>query len=264
MPVPPDFVEKANQAIRLEYDAYCAALKIYNDCPTTEPTQIRRALLANVVSAATKCYNAVELWIATGDLCGANRNDFWAGDLANTAVNFLEGIPDFWQGLRRESKKLGLKGTYYAPSSTAYSAMQNLVVAFQPDIATTLERKFRTARLPVRGFTHPRKMNTRYATWERITMIAVAVLLVFVMLGVAWFDRNPSDLGYLIYRTILALLAGAFGAVFIPGLFEVKAKWAKWSLRASGATAFFLIVFFWNPPALMKQSPNREVQKASS
>jgi hypothetical protein len=54
----------------------------------------------------------------------------------------------------------------------------------------------------------------------------------------------------LIFRVVLALAAGAFGAL-IPGFIEVSFR--NW-LRAGGAMALFVIVYMINPPALIAES----------
>ena len=64
---------------------------------------------------------------------------------------------------------------------------------------------------------------------------------------IAKFDRDPTPLGILIYRVILALVAAGIGAV-IPGMIDVNVQPV---VRAGGAIALFVIVFWFNPPNLV-------------
>ena len=70
------------------------------------------------------------------------------------------------------------------------------------------------------------------------------------LLAIALFVRQPSDFQIFIFRVVLALGAGAVGAL-IPGFLEVRFR--NW-LRAGGAIALFAIVYNINPPALIAQS----------
>jgi hypothetical protein len=250
-----EIVLQGYKEIEEAYADYVAAARALNALEGTDaPAQERLQRLQTFVSLATRCYNSVEKCIAQGDLLGAHQSDFLAGDFANTSANFLEKIPAYWRGVRRHVEVLGLNPAHYAPRSTAYSAMQNLVVLYCPDKAGDLEKQFREANLPIRGFTHPRRMNTRFAHWEKIAMWSIVVSLLLVMLAIGLFERKPTDLGIFIFRTVLALLAGAFAGIFIPGFLDVKAKTARFALRATGAAAFFVIVYLWNPPALVKNA----------
>jgi uncharacterized integral membrane protein len=75
-----------------------------------------------------------------------------------------------------------------------------------------------------------------------------AVVLI-ILLIVAVFDRKPTPLGILIYRVLLALAAAGIGAV-IPGLISVTVSSI---IRAGGAIALFVIVFWFNPPRLISE-----------
>ena len=73
------------------------------------------------------------------------------------------------------------------------------------------------------------------------------IIQVLLLLSIAIFIPNPTEFQLFVFRIVLALAAGAFGAL-IPGFIEVEFK--NW-LRAGGALALFAIVFFLNPPALI-------------
>jgi|SRR5688572_6783251 hypothetical protein len=72
------------------------------------------------------------------------------------------------------------------------------------------------------------------------------VVFVIVMLAIAALDRNPTPLGILIYRVVLALAAAGIGAV-IPGMINVDIP----IIRAGGAIALFVIVYRLRPAELV-------------
>src|SRR5690349_15156272 len=76
-------------------------------------------------------FNYVERCIAASDLLGANRSEFWAKELANTASNLLDTIPDFYEKHWFEAKRLNLP--ILKPSPNAFTAMQNAVAIYNPD-----------------------------------------------------------------------------------------------------------------------------------
>lgn len=195
---------------------------------------------------ATAFFNVVDAAISKSELLGAHRSEHWAHDLAATAVNTLDNIPQLYERIWAESDRLGLKRPL--PSPNSFYAMQSSVTVYNSDQLAQLRQRFEAAGLPIRGFTHPAQMNTRYANWEKIFMGGTAVAFLLIMLAIGIWVREYNNVSILIFRTVLALVAAAFGAVFIPGLLNVKTAF----VRASGAAALFAIVFFFNPPALVR------------
>lgn len=81
---------------------------------------------------------------------------------------------------------------------------------------------------------------------EKILAFIFGVVFVSVLLGVAFLVPEPKPFQYTIFRIVLALAAAGVAAV-IPGIIMVN-PW-KW-LRAGGAFAVFVIVYFFAPAAL--------------
>ena len=81
-------------------------------------------------------------------------------------------------------------------------------------------------------------------------MTSIVVIFLLIMLAIGVWVQNPTNLGICIFRTVLSLLAGAFGAIFIPGLFQIEATAGKWTIRAAGAAAFFVAVLSSEPSSL--------------
>jgi hypothetical protein len=88
----------------------------------------------------------------------------------------------------------------------------------------------------------PKQMTT-----DKILAFAFGVVFVVVMLCLAVFFPNPTETQWFIFRVVLALAAAGVGAV-LPGLLNVQAGPA---IRAGGALALFVIVYWFNPPKLL-------------
>jgi len=74
------------------------------------------------------------------------------------------------------------------------------------------------------------------------------VVFVVVLLVIAVFIPSPSAFQYTVFRIVLALAAAGVAAM-IPGFLQVQVS--TW-LRAGGALAIFVIVYFYAPAALEK------------
>jgi ABC-type transport system involved in multi-copper enzyme maturation permease subunit len=91
-----------------------------------------------------------------------------------------------------------------------------------------------------------------YKSRERKVVFAFGVLFVGVLLAVAFFFPRPSAFQYVVFRIVLAL-ASAGVAAFIPGFISVVVS--RW-VRAGGAMAVFVIVYFFSPANLVTKPNN--------
>ncbi|HTG34132.1 MAG TPA: hypothetical protein VLB76_14485 [Thermoanaerobaculia bacterium] len=82
---------------------------------------------------------------------------------------------------------------------------------------------------------------------ERLAAFAFGVIFVIVLLALALFVSNPTPFQYIVFRVVLALAAAGVAAM-IPGFLQIQI--AQW-IRAGGALAVFVIVFFYNPAQLV-------------
>lgn len=189
--------------------------------------------------------------------------------MANTASNLLDTIPDFYEKQWFEAKRLSQP--MLKPSPNAFTAMQNAVAIYNQDQVASFTERFRGLNLPVRGFTHPSKMNTMYDRWERVTMILTIIVFVGLLLAVGVFKTSYTDQGFFIIRVILAIFAAAFAAVAIPGFLETNFHIGKSvTIRATGAIGVFVIIYLLNPPNLVlgknadKSPPNSVATQPSN
>ena len=83
---------------------------------------------------------------------------------------------------------------------------------------------------------------------EKKLAYAFGVVFVVVLLVVALFVPNPTEFQYTVFRIVLALAAAGVAAM-IPGFLQVTLS--TW-LRAGGALAIFVVVYFYAPAALTR------------
>lgn len=84
---------------------------------------------------------------------------------------------------------------------------------------------------------------------QRKGAYAFGVIFVIVILGIAIGVPNPTSFQYTVFRIVLALAAAGVAAM-IPGFINVTVGTA---VRAGGAIAVFVIVFFFSPANLVVQ-----------
>jgi hypothetical protein len=93
---------------------------------------------------------------------------------------------------------------------------------------------------------------------DKILAFVFGVFFVSILLVIARSDRQPSPIGILIYRVVLALAAAGIGAV-IPGMIDVNISPV---IRAGGAIALFVIVYWFKPADLVAGPRNAAEEPA--
>jgi len=86
---------------------------------------------------------------------------------------------------------------------------------------------------------------------EKIIATAMGVIFVCFELALAIWFPTPTQFQYSIFRIVLALASAGFVSM-TPGFIEVA---ISSKLRAGGALAVFVIVFFYNPASLVVSPP---------
>ncbi len=96
---------------------------------------------------------------------------------------------------------------------------------------------------------------------ERLLAFGFGVIFVVVLLILAVKFPNPTPFQYTVFRIVLALAAGGVAAM-IPGFLTLEVS--KW-LRAGGALAVFVVVYFYSPAGLtgvkVKTDQDIEIEK---
>lgn len=86
--------------------------------------------------------------------------------------------------------------------------------------------------------------------WSREKIVFISGLtLLIISLSLALFVPNPTPFQSLVFRVTLALAAAGFGAL-IPGLISAR---ASRYIKATGATALFVIIYWFNPAKLVHE-----------
>ena len=81
---------------------------------------------------------------------------------------------------------------------------------------------------------------------QRILAYVFGVVFVAALLALAVWIPKPTPFQYTVFRIVLALAAAGVGAT-IPGFLEARV--GTW-VRAGGAMAIFVVVYFYAPAAL--------------
>jgi len=96
---------------------------------------------------------------------------------------------------------------------------------------------------------------------ERFLAFGFGIIFVVVLLILAIKFPNPTPFQYTVFRIVLALAAGGVAGM-IPGFLTIEIS--KW-LRAGGALAVFVIVYFYSPAGLtgvkVKTDQDIEIEK---
>jgi hypothetical protein len=250
---------KANEKMASQKQIYSSALQKFNiSKKDNAPKEKQIELFEDFRDKAITFFNCVENCISSTEISGAFKSEHWSKDLTDTAVNVLESIAIFYEKYNREAKELGLN--ILKPSKNAYSGMQSAVAIYNKDQVKEFEASFTKLGLPIRGFTHPRKMNKHYNTWEKWVMFFTVVVFMFIMLAIGLWNKNYTPEGFWIFRVVLALIGGAFAFIAIPGSLKVEARLGKFAITAVGSIGVTVLIYLLNPPALMKGGSTSTVQ----
>jgi hypothetical protein len=108
------------------------------------------------------------------------------------------------------------------------------------------------AKLPYAGDTlrskGPATPDPARFPWDdKIAAFGFGTLFVAIMLVLAVWIREPTPTQWFVFRVVLSLAAAGIGAI-IPGLIQVD---IHPYIRAGGAIALFVIVYWFNPPKLV-------------
>ena len=90
---------------------------------------------------------------------------------------------------------------------------------------------------------------------DKTLAFTFGVVFVVVMLCLAVFFPNPTETQWFVFRVVLALAAAGVGAV-LPGVINIQAGTV---IRAGGALALFVIVYWYNPPKLVSSPPKQSL-----
>jgi len=103
--------------------------------------------------------------------------------------------------------------------------------------------------------------------WEKISGLIFGVVFVSVILVLNVFIKNPTPSQYETFKAVLALAAAGVGGI-LTGFIRIEGTINKVVIRAGGALALFLIIYFFSPspPVTINQTQkgNRNTQVISN
>ncbi|MBY6209373.1 MULTISPECIES: hypothetical protein [Halomonas] len=195
-------------------------------------------------------FNFIENFVGNSGLLGAHVNGKWVTGFAETCYSVLKAFVVHVNFLRSHSETL--LGALENPDDSAYANMQRMTKKYLPkEKWEKLERLFKENALPVVGF-NCSGANDLIETpkWQLIAGLVTGLLFALIILLSAIFIPNPTPTQFFIFRGIFAVSLAAIAAI-IPGLLTVESRFQKFSVRATGAIAVFVIVWGLNPPQLI-------------
>lgn len=240
-------VNSARERIAELKEAYMSAVRTVVLEKERDKNSVTSAQILEAHSAAVTYFNYVETFVGSSGLLGAHDNAFWITGFSEDCHAILESVLYHYNFIESYADVLGALKKDVLPSATSYANMQRLVVKYlDGTISNTLKRKYQLANLPIYGFKNEAKefMSRKLQT---ILSFIFGVLFVVVLLSIALLKPNPSDFQLFVFRVVLSLAGGGVVAVF-PGFIEIKL--GAW-LRAGGALAVFVLIYFWNPASLV-------------
>ena len=195
-------------------------------------------------------FNFIEGFVGSSGLLGAHANGKWVTGFAETCHSVLSAFVVHENFLKSYSSVL--KGMLPKPDINAYANMQRMTKEYLPKNKWQhLESTFRNNSLPVAGFeyTGANDLN-KTPQWQLVAGLIVGILFAIAILLLVVLIPNPTQAQFFIFRGLFATALAATAAI-IPGLLNVESRFQKFSIKATGAIAIFVLVWLLNPPALI-------------
>ncbi len=100
--------------------------------------------------------------------------------------------------------------------------------------------------------------TNKVSSLDKLLAFGFGVAFLLIILGLFFFGDDLSPQQFFAARVVLALAAGAIGAV-IPGFLQVDVP----GVRAGGALALVVLVYWFNPPSLIANPPFKRLDNAT-
>lgn len=242
-------LEAENKASELKkrYIEFLTPIVVKIQENSIEPT-IEELLTCQQLGA--EYFNYVESFVGTSGLLGAHANGKWVTGFAETCHSILVAVMTHHNFLKSHSG--ALKGALVAPDVNSYANMQRMTKEYlQEDLWKKLEQQYRDSSLPVAGFRMKEAKDLKYTPkWQLVTGLVIGIVFALIILVLVVFIPNPTPSQFFVFRGLFAVSLAAVAAI-IPGLLNVESRFNKFSIKATGAIAVFVLVWLLNPPALI-------------
>lgn len=236
-------IEKLKQDYMAHLTPIVVRIKEENKEPSLEELLISQQL-------GTKYFNFVENFVGNSGLLGAHANGKWVTGFAETCHNMLNAFVQHIKFLQSYSDKIGT--VLEKPDITAYANMQRMTKEYLPrEQWQEIEKVFKENSLPTAGFEYI-GANDLIETpkWQLIIGLVIGIIFALLILALSVLIPSPTPTQFFIFRGVFAISLAAI-ATIIPGLLNVESRFQKFSIKATGAIAVFIIVWLLNPPALL-------------
>lgn len=197
-----------------------------------------------------KYFNFVENFVGNSGLLGAHANGKWVTGFAETCHSILRAFVIHTNFLRSHSETL--KGCLEQPDTAAYANMQRMTKEYLPKHQwQQLEALFKENSLPIAGFKYAGANDLNETPkWQLIVGLVLGVAFALIIIYLVVLIPTPTPTQFFIFRGMFSISLAAIAAI-IPGLLNIESRFRKFSIRATGAIAVFVIVWLLNPPALV-------------
>lgn len=236
-------IEKLKQAYMAHLEPIVIKIHEHGERPSLQD-------LLTCQKLGTKYFNFIENFVGNSGLLGAHANGKWVTGFAETCHSVLKAFVVHVNFLRSYSDKL--TGALEPPDTAAYANMQRMTKEYLPKYHwKQIESLFKENALPIAGFEYAGANDlNEIPKWQLITGLVIGALFALLILLLAIFIPSPTPTQFFIFRGVFSVSLAAVAAI-IPGLLNVESRFQKFSIRATGAIAVFIIVWLLNPPALI-------------
>jgi hypothetical protein len=268
---------------RLKADAYAALKNLVAILRSQSSVDDKRAALLDAYSKETRSSDCVDRKCA--ESFAENPAGARTTSMADTALNLLGHLLNFFVVVRCHRASLGFSETSFEPNPASFSNMQRLVGAYYPERAKKLRGDFASGNLPTHGFDNPfppppmppAKVPAWFAVvgafFGGLTLLFLMALVASEVIG----HPVPPN-GRFLVVAVLGLGAALSGG-FLGGDAATKgniplpfAKEHPIAFSASGGVAILVIVLLIgyyvyvrpNPPHAFTVLGNRDLQKSEN
>ena len=89
-------------------------------------------------------------------------------------------------------------------------------------------------------------LSPAVSSWEQIAGFVFGIAFLAALLSITVLIPDPTPTQYATFKTILALAAAGVGGI-LAGSLHIEGTIQKWSIRAGGAIALFVLIYFFAP-----------------
>lgn len=202
--------------------------------------------LINCIRIGNQYFNFAEKFVIETKLAGIHNDGDALIDLAESCYAVLESYIKHLDFIKSNENLLGCE--YEIPPFIANNMQRMVKKYLSKEKVASLRESFIERNLSTEGFDvkAPKDKNSgTVPLWIGGVLLTIPIVALF-------FIPEPSSYQFFAFRVCFSL-GGAGVASHIPGWLNVNIK--NW-VKAGGAIAIFVLLWFFNPPALITTATN--------